>query len=73
MTLDTGRWRWLGGHTELAEAACGGVTGISWKGNRTLVVEYDGTKHADNLQDTMFVSQERRWRDVHVLYRDVHK
>jgi hypothetical protein len=71
VTVDRSGWHLFGGHAELAELACEGVAGLSWRDSHTLFVDYDGTKHPNRDYDTEFVSRQSRWRDVQVIYRDV--
>jgi NADH:ubiquinone oxidoreductase subunit 6 (subunit J) len=71
VTIDMAGRHVFGGHADIAELASEGADAISWSGNRTLVISYDATRHKDPDCDTMFVSQLKSWRDVHIEYRPV--
>lgn len=72
VTLDAAGWHLFGGHADIAEADCEGLRRVWWQGNRTLVIDYDGTKHNDQVEDTAFVRQDPRWHDVRIIYRAIH-
>lgn len=64
-------WHLFGVSADVTEVASDGLVGISWTGDRTLAVDYDETKHKDELLDTYFVKCQSQWRDVKIEYRGV--
>ena len=56
------------GIADIVEVDCNGLNGISWRNNRTLVVDYDATIHKDPMFDTAFMHKYTRWRDVRIEY-----
>jgi len=71
VTLDAAGWHLFGGHVDVAEADCAGITGISWQGNRTLVIDYYNPTQNSDDKDALFVAQDRHWGDVQILYNNV--
>lgn len=70
VTLDAAGWHLFGGHADVAEADCADITGISWQGKRTLVIDYYHPTQNDD-KDALFVTQDRHWGDVQILYKNV--
>ena len=70
VTLDAAGWHLFGGHADVAEADCAGITGLSRKGKRTLVIDYCNPTQNGDDKDSLFVAQDRRWGDVQILYNN---
>ena len=76
IVLETTGWHLFGyGRSEIAQVEEFGLVGIRWLDNTTLCITYDAKKrdgYAD-YENTVFVQQKVRWRDVKIIYQGVQE
>ena len=62
-----------GEFVDVVEFAAEGLESVGWRDSKTLEVRYDGTKHKDHLEDTLFVRQPTIWQGVTLVYVPILK
>ena len=61
------------GPVELVEVAAEGLSDVTWRDKRILVVSYDPGRDTDKEPNTCFVKKPSSWKDVTIEYRPIEQ